>query len=213
MRLCHDLRSGLRSIQPRAEMLTKTGQAGPAEEFQGHLDFLLAGTRQIDAILSGLAGYAIAMQIDTARFQNIPLDAVLRNALIKLEREHPGISARVRCGALPRVTGDADRLQQVFEVLIRNSMERSTGVDPRIEIDAEPDALSWMISIKNDAALLEAAELDRLFRPLERGSRRTTDDPGFAMATCRVIVERHGGRIRAEPIGRAGCAFRFTLPV
>ena len=110
------------------------------------------------------------------------------------------------------MAGDPDRLQQVFELLIRNSIELAADGDTRIEIDAELDDLEWLISIKGNGALPENAGSDRLFRPLGQGNRRTMHGSGFAMATCRAIVERHGGRIWAESNGPAGCAFRFTLP-
>jgi len=212
LRLCHDLRSCLRAIQPQAELLAKTGQSGPAEDFEKQLGFLLDGARRLDSILGGLAGYAVAMQIDAGSFRNCPLDGVLRNALMVLEKEHPGIGEKISRGALPRLAADPDRLQQVFELLLCNAIERSAGSQLHVEIGANPHQEGWLISLKDNGAAIDPASLDRAFQPLRPLNGRNSRDSGLALATCRVIVERHGGRIWGESDGQAGCAFYFTLP-
>jgi light-regulated signal transduction histidine kinase (bacteriophytochrome) len=212
LRLCHDLRSCLRSIRPHAEMILKSGQSGSPEEFQQRVGFLLDGTTRLDSILGGLAAYAVALQMDATGFRDVGLDSVLRNALMLVEREYSGIRDKLSSAPLPRVMGDPDRLQQVFEILIRNAIERAGESEPRIEISAEQQAKEWIISIRDHAVGVDAADLENMFRPLERWNGRSTRESGFGMATCRVIIERHGGRIWAE-CDRATCAFRFALPL
>src|SRR5579883_1240741 len=101
LRLCHDLRSCLRAIQPHTEMLAKDGQTVSAEDFQKRLGYVLDGGRRLDSLLSGLAGYAIALQLDSADFRSISLDTALRNALMVVEKQHQGIRDKVSSDALP----------------------------------------------------------------------------------------------------------------
>ena len=211
LRLCHDLRSCLRSIQPHTEMLLRTGQSDVAEEFERKLGFVLDGTRRLDALLDGLAAYAIALQVDGAGFRPIALDSVLRNALLMTGKRHPGIASQVISGILPRVSGDADRLRQIFEILIAGALHRATG-ELRIQIDAQPHAAGWLISVKDHGAPLAADDLETMFRPFARPHHRSRLESGLELATCRVIVERHGGQIWAETDSREGGTFRFTLP-
>ena len=211
LRLCHDLRSCLRSIQPPTQMLLRTGQSDAVEEFERKLGFVLDGTRRLDALLEGLAAYAIALQVDRAGFRPVSLDSVLRNALMVLGKQHPGIANQVTSGSLPRVSGDADRLRQIFQILITGALNRASG-ELRIQIDAQPHAEGWLVSVKDNGAPVEAEDLETMFRPFARPRHRTRLESGLELSTCREIVNRHGGRIWAESGSGEGTIFRFALP-
>src|SRR5580704_7376257 len=79
LRLCHDLRSCHRSIQPHAESLSRIGEPRPGDDFNQRLGFLLDGTRRLDMILSGLSAYAVALQLDAGSFRSTSLESALRN--------------------------------------------------------------------------------------------------------------------------------------
>jgi signal transduction histidine kinase len=54
--------------------------------------------------------------------------------------------------------------------------------------------------------------LESIFQPFVRLHGQQSAAPGLGLAICRVIVERHGGRIWAESAPGAGATFLFTLP-
>ena len=59
---------------------------------------------------------------------------------------------------------------------------------------------------------VDAAYLEKIFMPFERLPGGEQRGAGLGLAICRVIVERHGGRIWAESGTGGGATFRFTLP-
>lgn len=211
LRLCHDLKACLRSIQPHAELLRKSSEAS-SDHVEKQLGFILDGSHRLDVLVEGLAAYAVALHIDQGSFQLTPMETVLRGVLMKLDKELNGGSVKLSHDKLPRVKGDPDRLNQLFDILIRGCLQRRGAVEPTIHIGAEPHAEGWLFSVRDNGGGIVDANLERIFRPFEGRDVLGRSAPGLGLATCRVIVEQHGGRIWAEPNGKIGAAFLFTLP-
>jgi len=210
LRACHDLRSSLRSIHAHAELLLKGCGAPPPSDLEERLGFIVDGARRIDLLVDGLASYSLALLTDKGTFQPVPLNVIVRTVLTRLDKELRSNNVTVSCEKLPRVSGDPDRLISVFENLLRNTLHHRGPASPRIEITAGQHADGWLLAVSDNGPGVEAAYLESIFRPFERLHGK--DRPGLGLAICRVIVERHGGRIWAESNGEAGCKLLFTLP-
>jgi len=212
LRACHDLRSSMRAIRAQAELLQRDGQ-----DFERRLGFIVDGARRIDSLTDGLSSYSIALKIDDALFQFTPLDAILRTALAKVDDELRKHGAEVTCGELPQVSGNPDRLAQVFENLLRNAVRHRGENAPRIHIDAEKQAAAdrqkeWLIAVRDNGPGVDAAYLERIFKPFERLRPERAEGPGMGLTICRAIVERHGGKLWAESTPGIGSTFLFTIP-
>jgi light-regulated signal transduction histidine kinase (bacteriophytochrome) len=211
LRACHDLRSSLRAIRVHTELLQRAAPTG-ISEFDQHLGFILDGTRRIDLLTDGLSVYSLALQIDEASFQPTRLELVVRTALAKLDKELRNGGGEVTTGALPVVSGNLDRLVQVFEILLRNALRYRAERPPRIHISAEKQNNEWLLAVRDNGPGIEAGYLQRVFQPFERLQAGNTEGVGMGLTICRAIVERHGGSIRVESEPGAGSTFLFTLP-
>jgi signal transduction histidine kinase len=140
------------------------------------------------------------------------MELALRTALAKLDKELRTEGAEVTSGTLPVVSGNPDRLAQVFEILLRNALRYRTERAPRIHISAEKQDNEWLFSVRDNGPGIEADYLERVFQPFERLHAGNTEGAGMGLTICRAIVERHGGRIRVESEPGAGSTFLFTLP-
>jgi len=65
--------------------------------------------------------------------------------------------------------------------------------------------------VRDNGPGVEAAYLERIFKPFEHGPNQNAG-VGMGLAICRVIVERHGGKIWAESQGGSGTTILFLLP-
>jgi light-regulated signal transduction histidine kinase (bacteriophytochrome) len=211
LRACHDLRSSLRAIRVHTELLQREAPTGTSE-FDQHLGFIVDGARRIDSLTEGLSGYSLALQIDEAAFQPTRMELAVRTALAKLDKELRNAGAEVTSGALPVVSGNLDRLVQVFDILVRNAIRYRAERPPRIHISAEKQDKEWLFTIQDNGPGIEADYLERVFQPFERLHAGNTEGAGMGLTICRVIVERHGGRIRVESEPGTGSTFVFTLP-
>jgi len=207
LRACHDFRSALRAIRVHTEILRREGSG-----LDQHLGFVLDGTRRIDLLTEGLSSYSLALQIEEASFQPTRMELVVRTARAKLDKELRNEGAEVTSGELPVVSGNLDRLVQIFEILLRNALRYRSERPPRIDISAEEQGNEWLFAVRDNGPGIEAAYLERVFQPFERLQAGNIEGVGMGLAICRAIVERHGGRIRAESEPGAGSTFLFTLP-
>lgn len=210
LRACHDLRSAMRAISAHAEKLRKEGPA--AADFETRMGFILDGARKIDSLTDGLTAYSIALQIEETAFQSTSMGLMLRTAMARLDAELRARAAEVTYGELPRVSGNPDRLAQIFETLLRNALRHQGEHTPRIHITAEKQGEEWLFTVRDNGAGIDSAQLEHIFRPFERLRSTENDATGLELPTCRAIVKRHGGRLWAESTPGTGSAFLFTLP-
>lgn len=213
LRACHDLRNSLRAIRAHAELVQKSVDADEASRLDQNFAFIDNGARRIELLADGLAGYSIALQIEEASFQPARMDVVFRTALARIDQEIRQLRAEVTCDELPRVSGKPDRLVQVFEILLHNALRHCGQSPPRIHVTAEKQAGEWLFAVSDNGLGIDAAYLERIFKPFERLHAAEREGAGMGLAICRAIVERHGGRLWAESTPGTGSTFLFTLPV
>jgi len=218
LRACHDLRGPLRTIRIHSELLSRAregsdrvreGSSRVGDGSEQSLAFVQNSAVTAGVLVDGITDYALALAINESRFQPTPLDVMLRSVMAKLASQIRESAAEVTYGELPTVRGDADRLLQLFEYLLDNALRRRGSNRPAIRIDAELENGAWLFTFRDDCTGIEAESLERAFTPFARmyGNQR----PGPGLAICRAIVERHGGKMWAEP-DADGCVIRFTLP-
>jgi signal transduction histidine kinase len=208
----HDLRTALRAIRVHTDLLLKGHQAAEVPGLEERLGFIVDGARKIDLLADGIASYAIALQIQKDLFQPAPLDALFRAVLAKLDKELQGNAASVTHDKLPRVSGAPDRLMEVFETLLQNALRHRGPDAPQIRIHVERRDAEWLFSVRDNGPGVQPAYLESIFRPFVRLQGNRKPGPGLGLAICRIILERHGGRIWAESTDSGGAAFLFTLP-
>ena len=212
LRACHDLRASSRTVRTHSELLLRDGEVSAGSTLEQRLGFMVDGAAKMDALIDSLTAYSLALTTDAASFQAVRLDILLRSVLKKLDPELRGCGAEVTYGALPEVNGNPDRLMQLFENLIRNAIVHRAEAAPRIRLDASRQTDDWLVSVQDNGPGIEEADLERIFRAFERLKGKQNRGAGLGLTICRVVVERHGGRIWAASKPNQGATVYFTLP-
>jgi signal transduction histidine kinase len=109
---------------------------------------------------------------------------------------------------------DPELLTRVLENLVGNAVTYAGSAGPiTIACRAKPGALT--VEVRDHGPVVPAAERERVFDPLTRGSGTVSMAPGHGLGLtfCRRAIEAHGGSIgvRPNPDGRGNCFF-FVLP-
>jgi C4-dicarboxylate-specific signal transduction histidine kinase len=114
---------------------------------------------------------------------------------------------------LPTITGDRIQLQQVILNLLRNASDAMAGVHDRprhllIRTERE-DGDRVRVTVRDAGTGFDRKSADRLFEAFYTTKR---DGMGIGLSLSRSIVERHHGRLWAEPNDGPGATFSFSIP-
>jgi CheY-like chemotaxis protein len=117
-------------------------------------------------------------------------------------------------GDLPPARGDRPRLVKLFGLLLDNALHHG-GVRPlTVRVSADPGPAAVTVTVADDGRGIAPELRPRLFTllPVADGDGGGASRLPAGLATCRRIVEGHGGTIWTEAPHAAGAVIRFTLP-
>jgi signal transduction histidine kinase len=124
-----------------------------------------------------------------------------------------GATVQVVSTDLPPVFAHPDRLRQVIQNLVQNTLKhRSPDRAPHTVVDVEERETAWLVTVTDSAVGVPEDQREQIFSMFSRLDG-TAPGHGIGLAACRQVVERYGGRIWVEdnPTG-PGSRFCFTIP-
>jgi PAS domain S-box-containing protein len=116
-------------------------------------------------------------------------------------------------GDLPTITGDRIQLQQVILNLLRNASEAMVGVHDRprqllIKTERE-EGDRVRVTVRDAGVGFDPHSIDKVF---DAFYTTKNDGMGIGLSVSRSIVDRHHGRLWAEPNDGPGATFSFSIP-
>ena len=109
--------------------------------------------------------------------------------------------------------GDSDLMVQLFQNLVSNAIKFAGDRPLEIHIGATREESEWKFYVKDNGIGIEPPHFDRIFRIFQRvEATRGRSGTGIGLASCKKIVEHHGGRIWVESEPGKGSIFFFTVP-
>jgi PAS domain S-box-containing protein len=115
---------------------------------------------------------------------------------------------------LPKVTGDRVQLQQVILNLVRNASDAMMDVDDRprqLLVRTERENSDRVRVMVRDSGIgVDRQSMDKLF---DAFYTTKSGGMGIGLSVSRSIVERHHGRLWAEPNDGPGATFSFSIPL
>lgn len=206
----HELRTPLTTIRGNAELLA-SGETCPEEQREA-----ISQVRRESERLSRLVNELLVLARADAEEAFVPrlvrLDELLMEAFAEL-RGVAGPRLKVRAIDPIEVRGEADRLKQLFVVLIDNALRYAP--DGSVEISLTDDGADAVLRVEDDGIGIAAADLPRVFDRFYRGDAArqvNAAGSGLGLAIARWIVERHDGRIWLDSRPSQGTLVTVRIP-
>lgn len=112
-----------------------------------------------------------------------------------------------------QIYADGEKLSRVFDNLFRNAVNYSYP-DSEIWVSLERTEGGVRVQVKNHGKTIAPEKLERIFEQffrLDSSRASATGGAGLGLAIAKEIVEKHGGRIKAESAAEEIC-FTVELP-
>jgi PAS domain S-box-containing protein len=209
----HDLKEPLRTVTNYLQLIRSRYSGKVLDQQAGQLfDVAVSGAQRMHALVEALLEYSRAGEVADATLEPVPVDKVVGEAITHLQSSISETSADVSLGPLPVVTANPLYLTQVFENLIGNALKYRSKQPPHVSITAAEGAHDWTFSVEDNGIGIAPEYQAQIFGIFKRLHGDEYPGTGIGLATCKKIVDRHGGTIRVESELGKGSRFSFTLP-
>ncbi len=212
----HDLREPLRKISSFGTLLQDSLKEKLNEDQQENFEFMIDGARRMQDMIDALLTYS-RLTTKAKPPEWVELNKVIEN-LKKLELATMLDETRGTIlvpKPLPSVQADPSQMHQLFQNLIGNGLKfHKEEMPPEIVIRAHDVENNMIrIEVEDNGIGIDEKYHSQLFTMFKRlHSREQYEGTGIGLASCKKIVERHGGNIGIKSTLGKGSIFWFTLP-
>lgn len=205
--LAHEIRSPLAVIAAESYILRRISRD---EDIRRRIEAI---ERQVSACSEIIEGVMNLSRTTSGALEMTDIAPLLRNTCAStLFPKSVTFEYRVPDFAVP-VRANKVQINILLKNLIKNSLEAMPdgGI---ITLEAgivEKDAAKWLEIVVSDTGVgFTEEEADRVFNTLYTTKLKGT---GFGLSISKLIVEKHGGTIKAKPGREGGAVFTIALPL
>jgi PAS domain S-box-containing protein len=211
--VAHDLRSPLRSIDGFSQALLEDCAGQLSDAGKRFLGLIRESAQHMAALIDDILKLSRVTRSELA-FEVVDVSATARAVCDRLRQSDLARRVEVTVADGLAAYGDMRLLTVVLENLLGNAWKYSSKrPHARIELGATTCDGEVEYFVRDNGAGFDAAYAGKLFGVFERlHTAAEFEGTGVGLATVLRIVQRHGGRVRAEGAVDAGATFYFTLP-
>jgi len=191
-------------------------QLGERGQLAGQVEKYLRNAESTVSNMNGLIARLLAyseLSEDELLRETVDLNTVFTRVVGDLGALIAGSEAAVTADKLPQVEADRYLLGEIFQNLVENAIKYAHPDRlPEVHVSAEERPHGWRVMVRDNGQGIDPVRVDTIFAPRARlRAGDSVQGTGLGLATCRKIVNLHGGTIGAVP-SDSGSTFWFTLP-
>jgi two-component system OmpR family sensor kinase len=213
----HELRTPLTSIRGFAE-LYRQGALPSKPDVDRAMSRVESEASRMGGLVEDLLLLARLDQQRPLEHQPVDLLELAGDAVQDAKAVDPTRSVTleaVAAGPAPLVSGDAQRLRQVFGNLVANAITHTPAGTPVVVRVATSDEEATVEVIDSGAGIPaedRARVFERFFRA-DSSRTRASGGSGLGLSIVAALVAAHGGSVSADETPGGGATFRVALPL
>lgn len=232
--LWHELLTPLTVIKGYTATLLNFSDSITDEERQKYILGIESASDRVIGLIDNLRDITRLEQPQHLRKQRFCISDLIQTVIEEMHfQAKDNVIKLMPHGRLPLVSGDPERLRQVFQNLIGNAIKYSRhNEDIEIEISmirsdrelrskcGDTPAMKLpaiIVSVSDDSVGLPENDLENIFKRFYRVKNKLTKSvtgAGLGLYICKMIMEAHGGTIWARnKYHQKGSIFRISLPL
>ncbi len=211
--LSHDLREPLNSVVNFSSLLAENDPDLADEEKQRYIDFVHGGGLRMRTLLDDLLSY-VRLDRGTDAWAEFSMHEVMQEVAADLRNVIERREARMSWRNLPSLFGDRSLIRVLVQNLVANALKFARPELPASIVISRCEVEGLIgVQVQDNGIGIPAEQHENVFELFRRlHSRKEFEGTGMGLATCRRIVELHGGKIGITPSTEGTCV-QFVLPV
>ena len=213
----HELKTPIASIKLYLETL-KSRELTPEKRREFYDIMLDDNERLLGTVEQVLQASRAREKQREMNLAEIDLAEVLKETVERVRAQRHLGDSTIRFTVPPtpvKVLGDRGELQTAITNLLDNAIKYSPD-EPRISLRLTSNGSYAEIYVRDNGIGIDRADLKRIFKRFYRVPNKSVEvkGTGLGLPIVRSIIERHGGRIKAESRGEGkGTTFIIRLPM
>lgn len=164
-------------------------------------------------MISDLLAYS-KIDNDSAEMEKVALKEICEEAQELLSHSIRENNAVFELGELPSIMGNKIQLLRLFENLFSNALKYRSDEDPKIKVWSERSPSIVTVYVQDNGLGFEQEYAEKIFEFMQRIHRHDEiPGTGIGLASCKKIVQAHGGEISVRSEKGKGSTFFFTFPL
>jgi two-component system, sensor histidine kinase and response regulator len=208
----HDLQQPLQSVTGFVRLIQLKYQNRLDDIALDYLNRIHDTGSRMQQLIQDLLAYS-KVSNQTQELKPIDCNSVLQQVIENLQIAIAEKQVALTHDSLPTVMGSETQLIQLLQNLISNAIKFiRPDVTPKVNISVTRQDNQWLFGVHDNGIGIESHNLERVFEIFQRTqSAANYPGTGIGLATCKKIVENHGGQIWVNSQLEIGTTFYFTI--
>lgn len=207
----HDLKEPLRNVNQFSQIFLREFKEDLGPLQVEYLGYISNGIARMNALITGLMNYN-ALVDKSLEIEHVDLQEVVEEIeFVNLKSQFERTNASLDVPEMPGINGSKTQLVQLFQNFISNSLKFNESKSPWVKIRFTEVENGFQFSICDNGIGMSKSASKKAFDIFTRLHSDKYEGTGLGLASCKRIIELHGGEVGVESTPGKGTCFIFTL--